>query len=334
MGMFAKEFDNVEPMPGQPIPIRPPVVEPGEYPIDALSPKLQEAARAIIDKVQLPAAIAGQSVLAAAALGVQPYVDIILPTGERVPTSFFMVSVAASGERKSSADKLALFPVREREAEMQRDHLDGQSSYLADAAAYRAARKKAETGANKTRAAIKQAIEACGDEPVAPPTPMLLSDEGTLPGLQKLFAEAMPSLGLFSDEGGQWLGGYSMQEDNRVATGAALSKLWDGAPIKRVRGTDGFTILRGRRLSLHLMIQERIAKKLFGDADLASQGLMSRMLVCHPTSRKGDRMWHEAADDFPPGARAIWRAPLQPAAVADAHGAGDARAEAEGAAPV
>jgi hypothetical protein len=295
-GAFAQEFDAVEPMSSQPIPIRPPVPEAGEYPLDALSPKLQDAARAIVDKVQLPAAIAAQSVLAAAALGVQPYIDVILPTGERIPTSLFLISVAASGERKSSADKLAVYPVREREAELQRENIDVQARYIAEAAAFRAARKKAEAG-NKTRRQIQDAIEACGDEPIAPPTPLLISDEGTLQGLQKLFAEAMPSLGLFSDEGGQWLGGYAMQEDNRVATGAALSKLWDGAPIKRVRGTDGFTILRGRRLSLHLMIQERIAKKLFGDADLASQGLLSRMLVCHPTSRKGERMWHDPAED-------------------------------------
>ena len=120
---------------------------------------------------------------------------------------------------------------------------------------------------------------------------MLVSDEGTLQGLQKLFADAMPSLGLFSDEGGQWLGGFAMSEEQRGQTGAALSKLWDGAPIKRVRGTDGVTILRGRRLSIHLMIQHRIARRLFGDPDLKDQGLLSRLLICQPLSMKGDRAW-------------------------------------------
>jgi hypothetical protein len=284
-------------MAGQPIPIRPPVPEPGEYPLDALSPKLQDAARAIIDKVQLPAAIAAQCVLAAAALGVQPYVDVILPTGERIPTSLFMITVGRSGERKTSADKLALGPVRAREAEMHLEYLRDEGSYSADLAAYKVARKKAEAGTGKSRVQIRQEIEACGQEPLAPPLPMLISDEGTLAGIQKLYAIAMPSLGLFADEGGQFLGGHSMQDEVRVATGAAFSKLWDGAPIKRVRGTDGFSILRGRRLSIHLMIQERIAKKLFGDADLASQGFMSRTLVCHPTSRFGERPWRDPSDN-------------------------------------
>lgn len=296
-GAFAPQFESAAPMEGQPIALRPPVAEAGLYPIEALSPKLLAAATAIIDKVQLPPAIAAQSVLAAAALGVQPYIDLIMPTGERIPSSLFLVTVAASGERKSSADKLALHPVREREAQMQRDFGPLQADYSASSAAYKAARKKAESGANKSRTQIEDDIKKCGAEPVAPPTPMLLSDEGTLQGLQKLFAEAMPSLGLFSDEGGQWLSGYSMQDENRIQTGAALSKLWDGSPIKRVRGTEGFTILRGRRLSLHLMVQERIAKGLFGDKDLASQGLLSRILVSSPTSRKGERMWRDASED-------------------------------------
>jgi len=294
-GRFAENFDNVERIPNEPIPIRPRIADAGEYPIEALSPKLQGAAIAIMDKTLAPAAVCAQSVLAAAALAIQPYINVVLPTGEEVPVSGNFVTVAGSSERKSSADKLALHAVREREAEMQRDFVSAQASFQIEQAAYKAARKKAETG-SKNRNQIRDDIDACGPEPLAPPTPLLLADDITIQGLHKLLAEAMPSLGLFSDEGGQMLGGYSMQDENRVATGAALSKLWDGAPVKRVRGTDGFTILRGRRLSCHLMIQERIAKRLFGDPELASQGLLSRMLPCHPKTTRGTRFWKESAE--------------------------------------
>ena len=289
---FSRHYQEAERVPGQPIPIRPAVAAPGVYPTEALSPKLHGAALAIVDKVQIPAAIAANSVIAAAALAVQAYIDVELPTGEVIPTSLFMTTVAASGDRKSSADKLALRAVREREKEMREEHAREQTSFAADKAAYDATRKKAVSG-NKQRSEIREAIEACGREPVAPPTPLLTTDEGTLQGLQKLFAEGMPSLGLFSDEGGQCLGGYAMSEENRGQTGAALSKLWDGAPIKRVRGTDQVTFLPGRRLSVHLMIQPRIAKRLFGDPDLKDQGLLSRILVCQPLSMKGTRAWRD-----------------------------------------
>lgn len=292
MNGFSRAYEEAGRIPGQPIPIKPAIPEPGVYPVEALSGKLQAATRAIVDKVQLPAAIAANSVLAAAALAVQAFVDVRLPTGEIIPTSLFMISVAASGDRKSSADKLALRAIRQREHELHEEHAGSQAGYIADLGAYKAARKQAES-TKGDRYAVRDAIERCGREPLAPPVPVLISDEGTLQGLQKAFAEGMPSLGLFSDEGGQWLGGYAMSEENRGQTGAALSKLWDGSPIKRVRGTDAITILRGRRLSAHLMIQHRIARRLFGDPDLKDQGLLSRLLVCQPLTMKGDRVWRD-----------------------------------------
>jgi len=296
MGTFAARFESVEPSTSQPIRIRPHVPEGGDFPVDALSSKLQAATRAIIDKTQAPPAVCAQSVIGAAVLGVQPYFDVILPTGDQVPTSLFLATVAASGERKTGADKQALWSVREREAEMGPAHREDMVSYLADAAAYAAARKKAQSG-SKSRNQMREELEACGTEPIAPPTPLLITDDFTLAGLQRLFVEAMPSLGLYSDEGGQVLVGHAMQEENRIATGAALSKLWDGSPIKRVRAGDGVTILRGRRLSSHLMIQGRIATRLFGDPDLASQGLLSRILPCYPKSTIGDRPWRETDPD-------------------------------------
>ena len=42
-------------------------------------------------------------------------------------------------------------------------------------------------------------------------------------------------MGVFSAEGGQFIGGHGMSEDNRLKTAAALSGVWDGEPIKRVR---------------------------------------------------------------------------------------------------
>ncbi|WP_404713175.1 YfjI family protein [Sphingomonas sp. MMS24-J13] len=292
-GRFDDEYQQSEPAPGQPIPITPRIADAGEYPLQALGPKLEAAALAMIDKTQAPAGIAANSVLAAAALAVQPYIDIQLPTGEVVPSSLFMITVAESGERKSSLDKLALRAVRQRESEMREDYALLHHRYSIDKAAYEGARKKATSGTNKSRQQIAEDLERCGAEPMAPMQPLIVSDEGTLQGLQKLYADASPSLGLFSDEGGQWLGGHSMSEENRGQTGAGLSKLWDGSPIKRVRAGDITTFLPGRRLSLHLMIQGSFAKKLFGDPVLKSQGLLSRLLICQPRSTKGGRFWRD-----------------------------------------
>jgi hypothetical protein len=143
------------------------------------------------------------------------------------------------------------------------------------------------------RAAIKAGLEALGPAPVPPLEPMLTCPEPTFEGLCKLFATGSPSLGIFATEGGQFIGGHGMSEDNKLKTAAGLSEVWDGKPIRRVRSVDGVTILPGRRLSVHLMAQPAVADILFRDRLLAEQGLLSRCLPTAPDTAAGTRYWGE-----------------------------------------
>ena len=93
------------------LPLFPPLPPEEPYPVEALGPVLSQAARAISRSVQVPTAIAGQSVLAAASLAAQPLADVRMPFGQCRPLSLFFVSIAASGDRKSTADTEALKPI-------------------------------------------------------------------------------------------------------------------------------------------------------------------------------------------------------------------------------
>ena len=119
---------------------------------------------------------------------------------------------------------------------------------------------------------------------------MLTSTEPTLEGLCKQFPTHHPSLGIFSSEGGQFIGGHGMQEENKLKTAAGLSALWDGEPVRRVRAGDGAAVFAGRRVTAHLMIQPTVATTLFSDELLLGQGLLSRVLVVAPESAAGKRM--------------------------------------------
>lgn len=294
-GGFDEQFAGADAIAPQPIPLRANVGEAEPFPIEALSPTIGNAIRAIIDIVQIPPAMAAQSVLAAAALVCQSRYNVELPTRRVVPTSLFLFSVAQSGDRKTSADTLALKPVTDRERELKDAAAGLDAAYENDLAAYESARAAAKRHKGP-RDEIAQRLKAVGKAPVKPPAGVLITDEATVPGLQKLFAEAMPSLGLFSDDGASWLGGYSMQDENSSATGASLSHLWDGKPVKRVRAT-GFEVHYGRRLSLHLMVQPGVALRLFGNKALRDQGMMSRMLVTYPRSLRGGRFWKEPTEE-------------------------------------
>lgn len=99
---------------------------------------------------------------------------------------------------------------------------------------------------------------------------------------------------MFSAEGGQFIGGYGMNSDNRLKTAAGLSDVWDGTPIRRVRAGEGVTILVGRRVTAHLMTQPDVADMVLSDRLLADQGLLSRLLVTAPDTAAGTRLWRDA----------------------------------------
>ncbi len=305
-GAFDDQFGGSEPVAPQPIEIKPVLGEAQPFPVEALSPNMRKAVNALVKIVQVPTAIAGQSILGACALVAQARVNVELPTREIVPPSLFLYTIAVSGDRKSSTDKLALRPIYDREAELREKHHDEQAQYSAELAAHTTALATAKRG-SKTKEEIKAEILRCGDAPVAPALPLLLVEEPTIEGMTKLLDEAYPFIGLFSDEGARMLGGYAMKEENQAATGAALSQLWDGKTIKRVRGTDTTKFLTGRRCSVHLMMQPSAALPFFGNKALRGQGLMSRLLCSFPASIKGQRLWQEASAEDWDAMEAYWR---------------------------
>jgi hypothetical protein len=119
----------------------------------------------------------------------------------------------------------------------------------------------------------------------------IITEEPTYEGIVVLLQHGQPSLGIFSSEGGRFVGGHAMNQDNQLKTAAGLSKLWDGSPIDRTRSKDGNILLYGRRCSVHLMLQPGISGRLLANQTLADQGLLSRCLTCYPQSTIGTRLY-------------------------------------------
>jgi Protein of unknown function (DUF3987) len=92
-------------------------------------------------------------------------------------------------------------------------------------------------------------------------------------------------------------GGHGMSDDHRLKTAAMLSELWDGKPIKRVRALDGITILPGRRLSMHVLIQPDATGAFLSSGTLRDHGLLSRVLLAHPESMAGARFYRGPRQD-------------------------------------
>jgi hypothetical protein len=260
-------------------------------PVDALPPLLMAAVEAIADMTQCDPAIAVGSVLGAASLAVMAHADVELPHGQIVPTSLYLVTLAESGDRKSAADDLAMAAVRAGEAAGQEARRSQWSDHCCAKEAWQGAKADLVKTHRKDRAKLEAGLKALGDEPRPPLDPFIVVTEPTIAGLEKTFLVARPALGLFSDEGGQMLGGHAMRDESKLHTLTALNNLWQGKPIKRTRAGDGNSLMPGRRLALHLMFQPGLAHKLLGDAEAISTGLVARLLVAAPPSRPGQRMF-------------------------------------------
>jgi hypothetical protein len=185
--------------------------------------------------------------------------------------------------------------VRERERVLAEGYEDARRHYRNEHDAWTKARRDV---IEKEKSADKRAkqLEALGPEPKPPVKPLIVVNEPTWEGLVKLMPEAEPSLGLFSAEGGAFLGGHGMSDDAKARTAAGLSEAWDGTPIRRVRGGDGASVYHGRRLSAHLMVQPNVAALLVSDpliSGAGGQGLTNRFLMVQPESTAGTRLFRE-----------------------------------------
>jgi hypothetical protein len=212
--------------------------------------------------------------------------------------------VAFSGERKSTADRKALWPIGQREKVLRAQHDDAMPAHLIRQASWEASRKQVLNNKKLSHEAKHAELEGLGPPPDPPLTPLLTCTEPTFEGLCLLLQGGQPSVGVFSAEGGQFLGGYGMSKDHRLKTASALSGVWDGDPIKRVRRGDGVILLPGRRVAMHLLVQPGVSNLLLGSRELNDQGLVSRILASAPATTAGTRLWR---DPRPESDRAIRR---------------------------
>lgn len=312
---YLDALESREPSAAPPDPLRRDPLPAELYPAEALGPVLGPALQAVQRTIQAPVPLIAQSLLGAAALAAQAHASVVID-GRVTPLSLFLLTIGASGERKTGVDNLVLKPAQARQRELVDKHKTALSDHKTAIRVWEqaeaAAIKEKVVDLGKVRASRKEkeeALKALGDEPPEPPLlPNLLVGDPTSEGLFKLFANGQPSLGLFSDEGALFVGGHALARDARLRTIGALSKLWDGRPLDRVRGGDGASVLYDRRLSLHLMMQPLVAAELLADPIYQDQGFLARVLMSWPETTAGKRPYVEVDPYQEPAIGRYWKA--------------------------
>ncbi len=272
-----------------PDPLRREPVAPTEPPIDALGP-LASVVKEVAHATQAPPALVMQSFLAATTLAVQAHADVEID-GRVFPLSENFFTIAESGERKTAVDQIASKPHHEFQQGQLAAYENKLQKYQEAKRAYYRKKKK----------------DRHSTPPNLPRCPLILIQEPSYEGLIELLKTGWPSLGLFTDEGGRFIGGHAMRPEQRLKTMAGLSELWNGSAITRIRVGKPMSILYGRRFSCHLMVQPEVAWEFLGDKWLVSQGLLGRFLMCYPQSTIGYRVYQDIDIDRVPAVRAYYQ---------------------------
>lgn len=282
--------------------------EPQSYPLDALPPTLRAAVEEVQRFTQAPIPLVVSSALAALSLAVQAHVDVKRAEGLAGPVGLYLLTIANSGERKSSSDGYFTRAIREYEAEQAELAKPALAEHNAVFAAW-----EAKTGGVKE--AIRQAAKSGKptlehehalrmlerEKPEFPRVPRLVYGDTTPEALKWSLATGWPAGGVVSSEAGIVLGSHGMSGDSVMRNLATLNELWDGKDIATDRrGSESFTV-RGARMTVGLQVQEAALQSFIEKSGTLARGtgFLARFLLAWPESTQGTRFFTEAPDHWP-----------------------------------
>ena len=150
------------------------------YPVEALGETLAGAVEVVVRVTQPDPMTAAQSALAAASLAAQAHRNVAID-GRIIPVSLDLVTVAASGDRKSASDRALTLPHSEWERELAAEYKPLLLAFKNRLLAWEKARDKALREA-KGMMAGEAALADLGPPPQPPPVPQIKTEEPTYEG--------------------------------------------------------------------------------------------------------------------------------------------------------
>jgi len=283
-------------------------VKPEPYPFDALPDKIRAAVQEVADFVKAPLPLVASSALAALSVSAQAHIDVERAEKLKGPSGLFILSIADSGERKTTCDGFfssAILKYQDEQAEATKPAI---KKYDAAKAAWEAeqdglllAIKEASKKKQSTEKLKSNLVELQHDKPEQPRVPWLLLGDDTPEKLAWRLAQQWPSAGVVSSEAGLIFGSHGMGKESVMRNLALLNVLWDGGTHSVGRRTSESFTVRGARLTIALQIQEATLRSFFDKAGILARGtgFLARFLVAWPESTQGCRPFTEAPANWP-----------------------------------
>ena len=278
------------------------------YPLDALPGPLYAVVSEVQAFTQAPTALVASACLSVLSLVIQGLVNVRRAPQLHGPVSCYFLTVADSGERKSSADDRFLAPVRQWEAEQLETYTPLVKQFRADLEAHEAEkagikdRIRQEAKAGKPTHDFKRQLKELEQQAPTPPRePRRLFADTTPEAFSFTLVKSCLSGGIFSSEAGLVLGGHGMNRDNALRNMALNNALWDGPAFRVDRKTTDSFVVRGVRASISLMVQAPALLDFIDRAGTIARGSgwFARFLLAAPESTQGTRLYREPPANWP-----------------------------------
>lgn len=283
-------------------------IEPEPYPLDALPDTIRAAVEEVAGFVKAPVALVASSALAALSLACQAHIDAKRAERLHGPVGLFLLTIADSGERKSTCDDFFVSAIRQYQEEQAELMKPAIKEYQAAIAAWEAERDgilsavkdagKKGKPTDKLRGDLAQLQQ---DKPEPPRVPRLILGDETPESLAWSLAKQWPSAGVLSSEAGVVFGSHGMGKDSAMRNLALLNVLWDGGAHSIGRRTSESFTVRGARLTMGLMVQEITLREYFSKSGGLARGtgFLARFLVAWPKSTQGQRPFTDPPANWP-----------------------------------
>jgi hypothetical protein len=306
-----------------PEPLIAPDEEPRPYPLDALPPTIRNAVSVYQSFGQQPIPLVASSALSVAALATQPLMNVGRDKNLIGPISLNLITIAESGERKTSADRRMRLSAQQWQQEFRERRVAEVAEADSRLAAWQAERDgvlskiKSASGGKPDKSGLnivelKTALAHLeAHKPHKAIMPALFYEDVTPEALAQEIAAGWPSAALWSDESALVVGSHGMSDDSALRYFGLLNRFWDGNSFERFRATAKSFTVAGRRLTCSLMMQHVVLCQLIGAAGGVARGVgfLARFLVAWPHSTMGTRLYREADLNAP--ALANWDAKIK-----------------------
>ncbi|ANJ58558.1 hypothetical protein PMA3_26735 [Pseudomonas silesiensis] len=263
------------------------------FPRCAPLPLLGAAINEAQNNIQAPLPLIFFSALTAISVSLQGLFDVRKPNGQCVPVSLMLLTIANSGERKSTAESIFLAPVREVQEEYGVVYQTMINEWVTKCKIWEAKNKailrligKLVLNGRCTQESERILYEHGNSRPAKPKQFKILYDDSTPEALFLGLHQNLPTAGLISSEGGGVLNGRALNDLPKQ------NSIWSGDSITVDRRTTESYELNEARLTVSIMAQESAFKdyiKRLGEKTRGS-GLWARFLVCYPLSTQGSRL--------------------------------------------